>query len=148
MKKFCPQCGGANPSGETCIDRFYATQLQEQADPAFYAVHHLSVPCYYLQHNLYSRRGWLEVWSLLVKFVHEDWTPAMARRENRAKADSGKRDWSFTRGEKLMSVEKIRWTFSIMDVRFDTAEHYSADVIHWAETILADSEKLLKSNCS
>jgi hypothetical protein len=148
MTKFCAQCGGENKPGETCLDRFYAIQLQEQADPAYYAVHHLSVPCYCLQHNLYSRRGWLEVWNLLAKIVHEGWTPAMARRENRVKADSGKRDWNFTRGEKLSGVEKIHRTFFIMDVRSDSAEHYCADVVHRAETVLVDSEKLVDSNCS
>jgi hypothetical protein len=72
----------------------------------------------------------------------------MARRENRVKADSGKRNWSFTKGEKLPGVEKIRWTFSIMDVRTDSAEHYCADVVHWTETVLADSKMLVESNRS
>ncbi len=144
MSFTCPRCGAVFPSDETCQDRFNASQLKEIEQPAYYAVHHLSVPCYMLQHNVYSREGWLEVRKLLSKFVNDGWTPAMARRQNRVIADSGHRTWSFTRGAKLPGVEQIVWNYTIADVRLDTAEAYCADVRHWAASILADSEQLVR----
>jgi hypothetical protein len=97
-----------------------------------------------LQHNVYSRRGWLEVRALLFKFVHEGWTPAMARRASRVEVDSGRRGWSFTKGAKLAGVEGVRWSFTIADIRLDAGEHYCDDVRRWAETILSDSEHLVR----
>ena len=143
MSFTCPQCGAVFTTDETCQDRFNVSQLKEIEQPAFYAVHHLSVPCYMLQHNVYSRQGWLEVRALLEKFVYEGWTPAMARRQYRVSGDSGHRAFSFTRGAKLPGVEDIAWSYTIAQVRLDTAESYCADVRRWAESILADSERLV-----
>ena len=50
---------------------------------------------------------------------------------------------SFTKGAKLPGVENIVWNYTIAAVRLDTAESYCADVRHWAENILADSEQLV-----
>jgi hypothetical protein len=146
MPLTCPNCGASFTADETCQDRFTLSQLKEVEQPGYYAVHHLSVPCYMLQHNAYSREGWLEVRKLLAKFVHEGWTPAMARRQIRVSADSGHRNWSFTKGAKLPDVGQIAWTYTIADVRLDTAEAYCADVRQWAKRILADSEQLTRTS--
>lgn len=136
----CPQCGAVFATGETCQDYFDTCQLKEIEQPAYYAVHHLSVPCYMLQHNLYARDGWLEVRKLLGKFVYDGWTPAMARRHYRVAADSRHRTWRFTKGSRLPGVEDIAWSCTIAGVKLTTAEIYCADVRHWAESILADTE--------
>lgn len=138
----CPQCGATLAPGETCRERFDAAQLIEVSDSAYYAVHHLSVPCYMLQHNIYSRRGWLAVRSLLHEFLYQGLTPQAARKRDAAEMDSGRRTWSITKGAKLPGVENVRWTFTIADVRVDTAEHYCADVRRWAEAVLADTQHL------
>jgi len=143
MSFTCPQCGAVLASNETCQDRFNLIQMKEQEQPACYAVHHLSVSCYMLQHNAYSREGWIQVRQLLAKFVYDGWTPAMARQHSRVNADSGHRTWSFTRGAKLPGMEDIVWSYTIARVRLDTAESYCADVHHWAKSILADSEQLV-----
>ena len=57
MSYRCPQCGAAYSADETCEDRFNAGLAQELTDPAYYAVHHLFVPCFMLQHNRYSQDG-------------------------------------------------------------------------------------------
>ncbi len=139
----CPHCGASDESGETCQDRFNAILFKELEYSAYGAVHHLSVPCYMLQHNAYSREGWLMVRDLLFRFVYENVTPQMARREFRAGAGTPKTH-SITRGPKLPGVEDIRWTRTIADVKLDTAEHYTADVREWAKSILADSEALVR----
>jgi len=145
MSYLCPKCGAAFATDQTCQDYFNISQLKELEQPAYYAVHHLSVPCYMLQHNVYSRQGWIEVRKLLAKFVSDGWTPAMARRQNRISADSGHRDWSYTKGAKLAGVENIVWRVTIADVQLATAERYCADVKLWAESVLTDSEALIRS---
>lgn len=59
--------------------------------------------------------------------------------------DSGQRTWSLTKGAKLTQVDDIVWTRTIADVRFDTAEHYCADVREWAIAVLADTEALVQA---
>jgi hypothetical protein len=117
-----PSMRGVFPGAGTCQDHFNTSLLKEVEDPAYYAVHHLSVPCYTLQHNAYSRRGRIEVRKLLSRFVYDGWTPMMARRENRIQAESGRRTWSYTRGAELAGVEKVNWSFTLADVRLETAE--------------------------
>jgi hypothetical protein len=141
----CSQCGARFESNETCQDRFNSIELKEMGQPSYYAVHHLSVPCYMLQHNAYSREGWLSVRDLLFQFLYRGLTPDMARRRNRIKFDSRHRTWSLTKGPKLPGVENIAWTRTIADVRLTTAEIYCSDVRDWAKSILADSEKLVQT---
>jgi hypothetical protein len=145
MPYTCPQCRAVYPTYETCEDRFNASQVTELEQAGYYAVHHFSVPCYMLQHNGYSRRGWLEVYKLLAEFVaglHPD--EALAR--VRSEAGSNKRTWNFTKGEKLAGVEGVAWTRTIADVRLDSAEHYCADVRAWAASIIADAEALVRAS--
>lgn len=96
-----------------------------------------------LQQNVYSHQGWLTVRDLLFQFVYQSLTPAVARQQNRVNFDSGHRTWSITKGAKLPGVENIAWTWTIADVRLDTAEMYYVDVRHWAKNILADAEQLI-----
>ncbi|MCW5875044.1 MAG: hypothetical protein KIS88_10405 [Anaerolineales bacterium] len=138
----CPQCGGKVPEGVQCSDRFWEGQILEGSHPAYYAVHHLSVPAYYLQHNLYSRQGWLAVHKLLSEFVFDGLTPENARRKIGRHVDSRNRTFSIVRGEKLLGVEQIEWGLTIADVRLDTAEHYCADVRRWARQVCKDSAAL------
>ncbi len=144
MSCHCPQCGASYDTDETCEDRFNAGQALELADPASYAVHHLSVPCFWLQHNRYSREGWIRARELLARFL-AGLTPEEARRQSRGTVDSGNRNFSFTRGPKLAGVEAITWTRTVADVRLDTAAHYCADVREWAASIVRDSEELMRT---
>ena len=148
MPQSCPQCKAILPAAETCEGRFYTGQLKEIEQPEYYAVHHLSVPCYMLQHNAYAREGWLEVRKLLARFIYDGWTPDMARREFRTSAASRQRNWRFTKGPKLPGVEEITWRFTVAALRLERADHYCADVRRWAECILLDSEQLVRNLAS
>jgi hypothetical protein len=139
MASICSQCGAVSSAGETCEERFHRLLVKEFEDPAYGAVHHFMVPCYMLQHNVYSRAGWLESRALLARFV-QGLPPDVARKQNRRQVASGQRSWSFTRGEKLAAVDQLAWTRTIADVRLDTAEHYCADVREWAARVVADTE--------
>ena len=145
MNAVCPQCGAPLAPDETCRDRFDQGQLREMEQPARFPVHHLSVPSYMLQHNVYSREGWLHTRELLRRFVEDGLPPTEARRQGSRQVDSGHRTWSVTRGPKLPGVELIHWTVTVADVRLDSPEHYCADVRRWAASVLADSAALVKS---
>jgi hypothetical protein len=80
----------------------------------------------------------------LVKRAGTGSTLALARQQNRARFDSRHRTWSLTKGARLPGVETIAWTRTIADVRLDTAALYCADVRRWAESVLADSEQLVR----
>ena len=138
----CPQCGAVLEPRETCRERFDALQLLELESPDRYAVHHLSVPAWMLQHNEYSHRGWLEVRRLLAQFVHDGVTPDEARRRARGAPSGSLKGWSITRGAKLAEVDGVEWTYTVADVRSDTAEHYVEDVRRWAVRVLEDTEHL------
>lgn len=140
----CPECGATYRSDETCEDRFSAGQGQEMMNPAYLAVHHVSVPCFMLQHNRYSQEGWIRVRNVLARFL-SGLTPEEVLRTSRAALASGNRTYSFTKGPKLAGVESIAWTRTIADVRLDTAEHYCADVWAWADRIVRDSEDLMRT---
>ncbi len=144
MTYTCPQCGAIYSADETCEDRFNAGQAREFTDPAFFAVHYLSIPCFMLQHNRYSRHGWIATRQVLARFL-SGLTPEEARRQYRQAVASGNRTYSFTKGPKLAGVESIAWTRTIADVRLDTAEHYCDDVRAWAERVVRDSQDVRRT---
>jgi hypothetical protein len=62
----CPDCGGPQ-SAATCLERFHALlAFENEHPPAFGAVHHLTVACYYLQHPRGYTREALEMWRTAV----------------------------------------------------------------------------------
>jgi hypothetical protein len=145
MSQICPQCGADLPSEETCRHRFDRCMALEFENPTTYgAVHHLTVICYMLQHNGYSRDGWFEARHILARFVQDRVTPAEVRQENRSRSESGFRTWSINKGEKLSELDGPLWTRTIADIRFDNPKVYCADVILWARSVLTDTGPLLR----
>ena len=137
MPYTCPLCGAIYPSGETCQARFEACLALEYENPTAYgAVHLLTVACYMLQHNLYSRRGWLETRQMLAQTLRLGTTPEEIRKEYQRRLDSGQRQWSVTKGEKLGEFDAIRWSCTIADVQLDSPERYVAAVRQWAISVL------------
>jgi hypothetical protein len=143
MPSTCPQCGAIFPCGETCQARFEACLALEYENPATYgAVHLLTVACYMLQHNLYSRQGWLETRQMVAKTLHSEITPAEIRTKYQRRLDSGQRKWSMTKGEKLEEFDLIRWSCTIASVQLDNPEQYVATVRQWAICFLKDTDWL------
>lgn len=142
MSASCPDCGAWLAEGQTCRGLFEASQLAELKQPEYFAMHHLSVPCYLLQRNGYSREGWLATRQLLRQFVEEKLSPAAARQRARALVEAGKSEGSLTRGDRHPGVGKITWTRTVADLRLDSSEHYGEDVVRWAKSVLQDSAEL------
>jgi hypothetical protein len=140
MKSTCPDCGAIREPGQHCSDRFSASQFLELERPAYYTVHHLCVPSYMLQHNAYSRAGWISVRELVRHFVFDGLTPAMARERLRDLPGGSLKNWSYTKGPGPPGVEDIAWSMTIADIRLDTADSYCTDVRAWARQIIDDTE--------
>lgn len=140
MPFICAQCGAIYASDETCQQRFEACLALEYDNPLAYgAVHLLSVACYMLQHNLYSREGWLETRALVRQTISQEYTSADIRKMNRDRLDSGVRKWSITKGAKLAEFATIRWSRTIADLRLENPEDYVSDVKQWAVSVLEDT---------
>jgi uncharacterized protein DUF5946 len=67
MTNRCPACGAASSPGATCRDCFDALlAFENERPPAFGAVHHLTVACYFLQHPAGYALRTLELWHELL----------------------------------------------------------------------------------
>ncbi len=144
MSVKCLQCGAVIPQGGQCRDFFDLCLAYEYENPTtFVAVHHLTVACYMLQHNAYSRNAWLEAREMVAQFVQQDVVPADMRKQNRQRFAGGQRKWSITKGEKLSEFDTIIWSATIADIRLDSPEIYCADVRHWAISVLEDTATLI-----
>jgi hypothetical protein len=119
--------------------------MEFETPTTFGAVHHLTVACYMLQHNAYSRNVWLEARKMIVQFTQEGMTPAEMREQNRSRLDSGHRTWSVTKGVKLSEFDNIVWSRTIADVRLDNPEVYCTDVNDWALSVLEDTDALVRN---
>jgi hypothetical protein len=99
MNMGCPECGAAD---NTCASRFHECLALEFQDPAYGAVHHLTVSTYMLQHSSQlTREGWLRQRELLRGFLVENKPPAFIRQQNKDLVDSGKRTF------KIKSIDAI-----------------------------------------
>lgn len=139
----CPECGADWTVDESCQTRFEQCMALEFENPAaFGAAHHLSVACYMMQHNLYSRPAWLEAHRMLAQFIQGEITTEDYRKRQESKFDQSRRVWRVTRGEKLAAFKTIVWSRTIADVHLTDPGQYCADVRLWAESVLADTASL------
>jgi hypothetical protein len=130
----CPECGARQC--QACFDEFLA---REFSDPAYGAVHHLTVAAYMLQHSSHlTKEGWLYERALLREFLIERKSPALIRKEKRDVVDSSKRKFKIKSKTGLPVISKTKWTKTICDVRAENAEIYCADVTAWAKSVLDD----------
>lgn len=137
----CPECQANLPAGQTCQDHFHQMLFWETEDPANGEVHHLAVLCYHLQHpHLYSPAGLRQARHLLTEFVVHHQPPQQARRANRRRVDSGRREWKITArpGQAGGYARPVAWTLHAAEVVAGGIENYRANVRRWAEAVYAD----------
>jgi hypothetical protein len=134
----CPDCGAPDAA---CHARFDELLALEFTRASFGAVHHLTVATFMLQHSSrLTLEGWLYERALLREFLVANKPPALVRRENKNKVDSGKRDFNIKSKTGQPVIGKIPWMKTILDVHTDNADTYCADVKAWARAVLSDSE--------
>ena len=134
----CPECGALWTNAPPCEEQFHQMLFWEAEYPAYGEVHHLMVLCYHLQHpSLYSPEGLNEARRLWVEFVEHGAAPVEVRQRNRARVDSGKRDWKITaRANSHGAYDRVLdWPLTAADVVADGADHYCDNVRRWARSI-------------
>jgi hypothetical protein len=130
----CPHCGRAQDD-ETCRERFDLLLSLEFTDPAYGAVHHLTVPAYMLQHDGYSADAWPAARGLLRDFLEGG---GMRPEDARRQPPQG--IGSVTQGPRFQPARRVAWRRTIGDVRTDDPDAYVADVKAWAYAIIADTQ--------
>ncbi len=137
----CNLCGGPLKVGLTCRERFERCLALEYEHPGTYgAVHHLTVPCYMLQHFEYSRDAWSQARQLLFQFLRKKKSPQEILKLSQVKYQKRYRKWRVDGGERTTEFDKIRWSRTIADIRLDSPEVYAGDVMAWADSVLRDTE--------
>jgi len=140
MSMKCPECGAAEAA---CESRFHECLTLEFQDPAYGAVHHLTVTAYMLQHSSQlTREGWLHERELLREFLVENKPSAFIRHQNKDLVDSGKRTFKIKSKDGKPVISKTTWTKTILDIRMENAEDYCADVTAWAKSVLDEVDKI------
>ncbi len=136
----CPECGAREG---TCTARFEEFLAREFQDPAYGAVHHLTVAAYMLQHSSHlTREGWLYERELLGDFLVHNKPVEQARAEGEELLDSGKRKFKIKSRDGAPLFPRFKWARTILDVHFDTPSEYCEAVTAWARATLADCEKI------
>jgi hypothetical protein len=132
----CPECGAP-----ACRARFDEFLVLEFTDPAYGAVHHLTVAAYMLQHSSQlTREGWLHERELLKEFLVENKPPEFIRKQNKDKVDSGKRTFKIKSKTGQRVIHKSTWAKTILEVCTENAEVYCAGVTAWARSVLEEAE--------
>ena len=134
----CPECGAVD---NLCRSRFDEFLVLEFSDMGYGEVHNLTVATYMLQHSSkLSLEGWLYERDLLREFIVEKKSPSLVRQQVKDSVDSGKRTFKFKSKDGKPVISKTSWTKTILDVRWENAEVYCADVNSWATAVLEDAE--------
>jgi hypothetical protein len=138
INSVCPECGAALPDETTCETYFHQMLFWETENPANWAVHHLTVLCYHLQHpSIYSADGLTTGIQLLTAFVRDGISPAEVRRTSRDKVNSNTRDWKITARPDSIGAysHPVTWTMCAADVVVRGADHYCDSVREWAQSV-------------
>ena len=134
----CPECGAVDNLCRSRFDEFLALEF---SDMGYGEVHNLTVATYMLQHSSkLSLEGWLYERDLLREFIVEKKSPSLVRQQVKDSVDSGKRTFKFKSKDGKPVISKTSWTKTILDVRWENAEVYCADVNSWATAVLEDAE--------
>jgi hypothetical protein len=135
--QICPECGATWQEGQTCQDRFYQMLAWEHEKPANWAVHHLTVLCYHLQHpSLYSPEGLSGAIRLLDDFLERGITPEQSRKRNSAVVNSNSRAWKIKGTDASHGVydPPIQWTLTAAHVIANGIDNYCDSVRTWSRS--------------
>jgi len=134
----CLECGATRTEGVSCLDCFHALLAYEnEHPPAFGAVHHLTVACYYLQHPTGYAAAALEMWrSLLADALEKGTRPAEFLRRASATFEGATRARDPDAG--IPDGWPSSWPVTVRDVltpdESPAASEYIARAMRWARS--------------
>lgn len=145
MTNTCPECGASLPDGTTCQTIFDEFLVLEFTDPAYGAVHMLTVACFMIQHGRYSDEALAWIAAQLRASLEQGVPADQIRREAARRVDQTTRTWKVTRRADASALPKIPWSLTIADVATDyrDAASYCALIRAWATRTLAEMPPLL-----
>lgn len=135
----CPACGTDWSGGQTCEDDFHQFGYWE-LEYLLYDVHHLMVPCYYLQHPHLMSPEWLNgAQGMVAAFLEEGVTPQEMRQRMKNNVAGGNREYNMTArpGQEGSYSRPVVWTMTARDVVDAGMDRYYESVRVWAASILA-----------
>ena len=135
----CPSCGAVWEIGQDCQQKFNECIALEFSDPAFGAVHHLTVPAFMLQHSgKLTDEGKLAMLDILRLFLVDGFTPDQVRAARSGQLDNNKRGWKFTKTSPSTLADPKIWTCTISSVTMETGEKYCETIKNWAWSAYRD----------
>ena len=136
----CDQCAATQPDGASCRDCFDALLAYENERPqVFFAVHHLTVACFYLQHPRGYRHEVLAAWRSLLADALDDATPIPTLRQRMGRQFTGAKRVR----DALAAVPPgwpASWPMTVVDVLdprepLPSEEEYVARARQWADSV-------------
>ena len=145
MTDSCPSCGGKYQDDGSCQTVFDEFIAREFSDPAYGAVHFLTVSSYMIQHGQYSDQALVWIEKQLRNYFEKGFSADQIRLQADKDANQAKRNWKVTRRMDEPAQEKIAWSITILDVARHkrNAESYCAWVQRWARSTLNEMQPLL-----
>ena len=136
----CAECGAVLPENTTCQSIFETFLSLEFTDPAFGAVHFLTVSCFMIQHGRYSDKALSWIQPVVRGHLENKLTPAQLRQLARKGTSSDTRTCKIKRSTNEPPVPKIIWSMTIADVAkdFKDAQSYCDLVKLWSHLTLQE----------
>jgi hypothetical protein len=145
MVTTCPECGAIQTEAMTCQTAFDTFLILEFSDPAYGAVHFLTVGCFMLQHGRYSDEGIKWMYGTLREYLEKELTPTQLRQLAAKDTSSQTRTWKVVRAKDAPPAPKIAWSMTIMDVatQYTDADSYRALITEWGRVTMREMSALM-----
>jgi hypothetical protein len=143
MPDICPECGALLNENESCQSIFDEFLGLEFSDPAYGAVHFLTVACFMIQHGRYSDEALAWIEGQLRAYLYEGAPPEHIRRQAARETSQSMRTWKVSRPAGAPPLPRVAWSMTIADVagRYRDAESYRDLVRQWAHSTLQEMKQ-------
>ena len=142
MAGTCPECGAVLSRETDCQEIFDLFLVLEFTDPAYGAVHFLTVACFMIQHGRYSDAALAWIAQMLRENLEGGVPVERIRQQANEEADQTRRTWKVVRPPDARPLPKIAWSMTITGVaaRYQDAASYCELVRQWARVTLAEMQ--------
>ncbi len=140
MPGTCLECGAILGEESSCQEIFDQFLVLEFSDPAYGAVHFLTVACFMIQHGRYSDEGLAWIAEKLREYLEDGVSIDQIRRQAAQEAGPSRRSWKVMRQASSPPLPKIAWSMTIADVarQYRDAESYCALIQQWARVTVKE----------